>query len=90
MREAKPFMIPRQEVMNAYLKVKANKGGAGVDGVSMLEFDKNTKQHLFRIWNRMSSGSYMPPAVKLVEIERKEVASGHLAFLPLLTVSPKR
>jgi len=72
MSEAKPFMIQRQQVMGAYLKVKANKGGAGVDAVNMLEFDKNTKQQLYRIWNRMSSGSYMPPPVKLVEIEKKD------------------
>ena len=71
MREAKPFKIQRQQVMDAYLRVKANKGGAGVDAVNMLEFDKNTKQELYRIWNRMSSGSYMPPPVKLVEIEKK-------------------
>ena len=71
MSEAKPFMIQRQQVMDAYLKVKANKGGAGVDAVNMFEFDKNTKLQLYRIWNRMSSGSYMPPPVKLVEIEKK-------------------
>ncbi len=71
MNEAKPFTIQRQQVMEAYLKVKANKGGAGVDAMSMEEFDKDTRKHLYRIWNRMSSGSYIPPAVKLVEIEKK-------------------
>src|ERR1700761_6997730 len=71
MSEAKPFMIQRQQVMDAYLKVKANKGGAGVDAVNMFEFDKNTKLQLYRICNRMSSGSYMPPPVKLVEIPKK-------------------
>lgn len=69
--EAKPFTIQRQQVMEAYLKVKANKGGAGVDAMSMEEFDKDTKMYLYRIWNRMSSGSYIPPPVKLVEIDKK-------------------
>jgi len=71
MSEAKPFRIPRQQVMEAYKRVKANRGTGGVDGISMLEFDKNLKARLYRIWNRMSSGSYMPPAVKLVEIPKK-------------------
>lgn len=85
MSEAKPFKIPRQEVMNAYLKVKANKGAAGVDAVSMNQFDKNTKLNLYRIWNRMSSGSYMPPPVKLVEIEKKEGGVRPLGIPKLLS-----
>lgn len=57
--------------MVAYWKVKSNRGGAGVDEESLLDFEKNLKANLYRIWNRMSSGSYMPPAVKQVEIPKK-------------------
>lgn len=72
MSETKPFTIERQLVMDAYLKVKANKGSAGVDEMSIAEFDKDYKNHLYKIWNKMSSGSYMPPPVMLVEIDKKD------------------
>ena len=72
MSEAKPFTIERQLVMDAYLKVKANRGSAGVDEMSLEEFDKNYKNYLYKIWNKMSSGSYMPPPVMLVEIPKKD------------------
>jgi retron-type reverse transcriptase len=52
--------------MVAYQKVKSNRGSAGVDEVSMSEFDKDYRNHLYKLWNKMSSGSYMPPPVKLV------------------------
>lgn len=71
MNKAKPFCISKQAVMEAYLRVKANRGSAGVDEVSLEEFGKDLKNNLYRIWNRMSSGSYMPPPVLLVEIEKK-------------------
>ena len=73
MSEAKPFMIQRQPVMDAYLKVKADKGGAGVEAVNMQEFDKNTKQQLYCIWNQLSSGSYLPAPVKLVVEDRSRM-----------------
>lgn len=57
--------------MDAYLKVKANKGVAGVDEMSLQKFDDDLKNHLYKIWNKMSSGSYMPPPVMLVEIPKK-------------------
>jgi len=72
MSETKPFTIERQLVMDAYLRVKANKGSAGVDEMSIEEFDKNYKNNLYKIWNKMSSGSYMPPPVMLVEIPKKD------------------
>lgn len=72
MSETKPFNIDRQLVMDAYLKVKANRGSAGVDQMSIEEFDLDYKNHLYRLWNRMSSGSYIPPAVRLVEIDKKD------------------
>jgi RNA-directed DNA polymerase len=70
--KTKPFTIERQLVMDACLKVKANRGNAGVDEMSLEEFDKDYKSHLYRIWNRMSSGSYIPPPVTLVEIPKKD------------------
>jgi len=59
-------------VWEAYKKVRANKGSAGVDNVSMEEFDANRSKHLYKLWNRMASGSYFPPPVKEVEILKKD------------------
>jgi RNA-directed DNA polymerase len=72
MSETKPFQIERELVMNAWLKVKANGGSGGVDKMSIGEFDENYKNHLYKVWNKMSSGSYIPPPVRLVEIEKKQ------------------
>jgi RNA-directed DNA polymerase len=58
-------------VYEAWLKVKANKGSAGIDEETVEEYEKNLKDNLYRLWNKMSSGSYFPPAVKLVEIPKK-------------------
>lgn len=66
----KPFDISKQEVWDAYMKVRANKGAAGIDGRSLEEFEAGLKDNLYRIWNRMSSGSYFPPPVKAVEIPK--------------------
>src|SRR5216684_2744360 len=57
MSEAKPFCISKKEVWEAYKRVKANKGAAGVDEQSIEDFDKKLKKNLYKIWNRMSSGS---------------------------------
>ena len=70
MQGAKSFEISRQCVWQAYQHVKANKGSAGVDGISIQDFEKDLKSNLYKLWNRLSSGSYMPPAVKLVEIPK--------------------
>jgi RNA-directed DNA polymerase len=70
--KAKPFGISKRVVFEAYLRVKANKGAAGVDEESIADFDKDLKNNLYKIWNRMSSGSYFPPAVRLVEIDKKD------------------
>ena len=72
MIQAKPFCISRNAVWQAYRLVKANQGGAGGDGVAMEEFEADLKANLYRIWNRMSSGSYLPPPVLLVEIPKKD------------------
>lgn len=66
----KPFVIDKMTVWEAYRRVKANKGAAGVDDQSIEEFEEDLKGNLYRIWNRMSSGSYFPPPVRAVEIPK--------------------
>ena len=70
MPEAKPYDIPKQLVWAAYQRVKANQGAAGVDGETLAMFEKDLKGNLYKVWNRMSSGSYFPPPVRLVEIPK--------------------
>jgi len=69
--EAKPFSIPKRLVWESYQEVKARKGSGGVDGVSLNEFEQDLKNNLYKIWDRMSSGSYFPPPVKAVPIPKK-------------------
>jgi RNA-directed DNA polymerase len=64
MKDGKPFNIPKQVVWAAFKKVKANQGSAGIDGQSLTNFEEDLKNNLYKIWNRMSSGSYFPPPVK--------------------------
>jgi RNA-directed DNA polymerase len=68
--EAKPYEIPKRLVWEAYKRVKANRGAAGIDGETLTAFEKDLKGNLYKIWNRMSSGSYFPPPVRLVEIPK--------------------
>lgn len=70
MPEAKPYDIPKQLVWEAYQRVRANRGAAGVDGETLAAFEKDLKGNLYKVWNRMSSGSYFPPPVRLVEIPK--------------------
>src|ERR1700751_3430447 len=63
----KPFDISKWEVQDAWEKVKANKGAPGVDKQTLGDFESDLKNNLYKIWNRMSSGSYFPPPVKAVE-----------------------
>ncbi|WP_225850298.1 group II intron reverse transcriptase/maturase [Streptomyces sp. HPF1205] len=72
----KPFDISKQEVWDAWLKVKGNQGGPGVDGQSIEEFEKDLRGNLYKVWNRMSSGTYFPPPVKAVEIPKAHGAAG--------------
>jgi len=72
--------------MEAYQRVKANKGAAGVDQQSLESFDKNLKDNLYKIWNRMSSGTYFPPPVKAVPIPKK---TGGERILGIPTVSDR-
>ena len=68
--EGKPFQIPKQLVWEAYRRVKASKGAAGVDGESIADFESDLRGNLYKIWNRMSSGTYFPPPVMAVEIPK--------------------
>jgi RNA-directed DNA polymerase len=66
----KPFDISKRDVWEAYQKVKGNQGAPGVDGQTLDDFEKDLKGNLYKIWNRMSSGSYFPPPVRAVEIPK--------------------
>jgi RNA-directed DNA polymerase len=84
--KAKPFNISKRVVFEAYKRVRANQGAAGVDGESIADFERDLKNNLYKIWNRMSSGSYFPPAVRSVEIAKK---SGGKRKLGVPTVSDR-
>jgi group II intron reverse transcriptase/maturase len=86
MSEAKPFSIAKQLVWRAYERVKANRGAAGVDGQSLGTFEKDLKGNLYKVWNRMSSGSYIPPPVRLVEIPKGD---GKMRPLGIPTVADR-
>jgi len=82
----KAFNIPKQQVVEAYKLVKANAGSAGIDQQSLKDFEQNLKDNLYKIWNRLSSGSYFPPPVMAVEIPKK---SGGKRTLGIPTVSDR-
>ncbi|MGW4135171.1 group II intron reverse transcriptase/maturase [Amycolatopsis japonica] len=82
----KAFDIPKTLVWEAYLKVRANKGAAGVDRQSLADFAQDEKKNLYKIWNRMSSGSYFPPPVRAVEIPK---AGGGVRVLGVPTVADR-
>ena len=83
-QNAKPFNISKREVWEAYKKVKANQGAAGVDGQSIEEFDMELKDNLYKLWNRLASGSYQPPPVRRVEIPKAGGGSRPLG-IPTMT-----
>jgi retron-type reverse transcriptase len=68
----KPFSISKKIVWDAYLQVKARKGSAGVDAQSVEDFERDLRKNLYRIWNRMSSGTYFPPPVLQVVIPKRD------------------
>jgi RNA-directed DNA polymerase len=86
MESTKSFQISKHAVVDAYKTVKQNAGGAGIDGQSIADFEKNLKDNLYKIWNRLSSGSYFPPPVKAVQIPKK---SGGVRILGVPTVSDR-
>ena len=83
---AKSFDISKFSVWDAYLAVKANKGSAGIDGQTMADFETDLKGNLYKIWNRLSSGSYFPPPVRRVEIPK---SNGKLRPLGIPTISDR-
>jgi RNA-directed DNA polymerase len=87
MTDSKSYSIPKETVMEAYKKVKANRGSAGIDGQTLEKFEGSLKGNLYKIWNRMSSGSYFPPPVKAVEIPKK--AGGGTRKLGIPTVGDR-
>jgi RNA-directed DNA polymerase len=84
--KAKPFDISKKVVWEAYQRVKANQGAAGVDSESLEEFESKLKDNLYKIWNRMSSGTYFPPPVRAVAIPKKD---GGERMLGIPTVSDR-
>ena len=82
MSKTKPFTIPKELVVEAYKLVKANAGAAGVDQQSIADFDKNLKDNLYKLWNRLSSGSYFPPPVKAVPIPKKQGEGERILGVP--------
>jgi len=84
--QAKPFSIPKRDVWEAFKRVKANGGAAGVDGQTIEAFEARLASNLYKLWNRLSSGSYMPPPVRRVDIPK---ASGGTRPLGIPTVADR-
>lgn len=80
--EGKPFKISKQLVWEAYKQVKANKGAAGVDGQSIADFEADLRNNLYKVWNRMSSGTYFPPPVRAVEIPKPHGGGTRMLGIP--------
>ena len=70
MTSTRPYVIAKRAVWEAYQQVKANRGAAGIDDETIVMFEQNLSRNLYKLWNRMSSGSYFPPSVKQVEIPK--------------------
>jgi RNA-directed DNA polymerase len=83
--DAKPFCISKWAVWEAYREVRANKGAAGVDAQSVEDFEKDLKKNLYKLWNRMSSGTYFPPPVRRVGIPK----TGGVRYLGVPTVGDR-
>lgn len=86
LNKAKPYLIDKTIIWRAWLAVKANKGSTGVDGMTIEAFEHNLIRNLYKIWNRLSSGCYMPPPVKRVEIPKSD---GSTRPLGIPTVSDR-
>lgn len=86
MQETKPYNISKQVVLEAFKRVKENRGTYGIDKQSIEDFEKNRKDNLYKIWNRMSSGTYFPKPVKAVTIPKK---SGGERILGIPTVEDR-
>jgi RNA-directed DNA polymerase len=86
MSSTKPFAVAKRAVWEAYQQVKANRGAAGIDEETIAMFEQDLSRNLYKLWNRMSSGSYFPPPVKQVEIPK---ATGGTRKLGIPTVSDR-
>ena len=86
MTSTKPYSIAKRSVWGAYKQVKANRGAAGIDAETITMFKQNLSKNLYKLWNRMSSGSYLPPPVRQVEIPK---AKGGFRKLGIPTVSDR-
>lgn len=86
MSQAKPFEISKQAVFDAWRQVRANRGAHGIDEQTIQEFEESLKDNLYKLWNRLSSGSYFPPAIRAVEIPKRD---GKMRQLGIPTVSDR-
>src|SRR3979490_3436935 len=86
MTSAKPYGISKRMVLEAYRHVKANRGAAGIDDESIEMFEADLSRNLYKLWNRMTSGSYFPPPVRQVEIPKK---NGGVRVLGIPTVADR-
>ncbi len=86
MTSTKPYDISKRRVLEAYWHVKVNRGAAGIDDESIEMFEADLSRNLYKLWNRMSSGSYFPPPVKQVEIPKKQ---GGVRILGVPTVADR-
>ena len=82
----KPYDIPKRRVLEAYRQVRANRGAAGIDGESLAMFEADLSRNLYKLWNRLSSGSYFPPPVRQVGIPKKD---GGVRILGVPTVADR-
>gem|GEM_PF-2856161 len=89
MKEGKSFEISQQLVLEAYKRVKANHGAPGIDGEDFTSFEKDLKNNLYKLWNRMVSGSYFPNRLKEWKFPRRMAKSDCSAFQRLPTGQPK-
>ena len=86
MDRAKPYDIPKREVWEAYKRVRTNQGAAGVDGQTISDFEADLGNNLYKLWNRLSSGSYFPPPVRRVDISKSD---GKMRPLGIPTVADR-
>ncbi|EYU13358.1 hypothetical protein BA1DRAFT_04151 [Photorhabdus aegyptia] len=89
-KSAKPFPVSKRQVWEAYKRVKANRGAAGIDGQTLTGFDENVTDNLYKPWNRLASGSYMPRRSGVWKFPKLMVECVRSVFLPCRTGSPRR
>ncbi len=85
MSQAKPFKISKQDFVTAWRQVKANRGAHGIDEQTIEEYEENLKDNLYLLWNRLSSGSYFPPAIRGVEIPKRDSKKMRLLGIPTVS-----